>query len=120
MRDEAVAYFASKPLVVNFHVYGRNGVMGGLEPRRNSIAHELGLVIDVVAGDQDLAYAACHQISGALLHRHYPGQFNTSGNLAFPYSPSEFKAGPVYEFSAYHLMRVDTATEFFPLTFEDL
>jgi hypothetical protein len=104
---------------VRFHVYGRDGVMQELE-RRRSVPHELGIVIDVVGDSQDLAYGACHQVSGALLHYHHPGQLNTSGNLAFPYSPSEFKAGPVFEFTAYHLMKVEAATDLFPITFEDL
>jgi hypothetical protein len=119
-RERTLAYFAPEKLRIGFHVYGRDGVMQRLEPARNSLSHELGLVIDVVADDQDLAHGACHQLSGSLLHLHYPGQFNTSGNLAFPYSPSELDAGPVYEFSAYHLMRVDSPTELFPLAFEDL
>ena len=72
----------------------------------------------VVADNMELAHAACHQISGALLHWHYPGQYNTSGNLAFPYSPSEIDAGPAYEFSAYHLMKVRSATELFPVEME--
>jgi hypothetical protein len=117
-RRNALAYFAPAELEVGFHVYGRDGVMQRLEPKRNDLSKELGLVIDVVAGSMELAHAACHQISGALLHYHYPGQFNTSGNLAFPYSPSELDAGPAYAFSAYHLMKVRSATELFPVHME--
>lgn len=119
-RTKTLAYFAPAKLQIGYHVYGRNGVMQHMERPRNSLSHELGLVIDTVAPDQDLAHAACHHLSGSLLHTHFPGQFNTSGNLAFPYSPSELDAGPVYEFSAYHLMRVITPTELFPVSYEDL
>lgn len=120
VRAKAESYFAPEPLRVVFHVYGRDGVMRALEPTREIRSHELGLVIEVVARDQELAHGACHFVSGSLLHYSYPGQFNTAGNLAFPYSPSEIDAGPVYEFSAYHLMKVDSATECFPVHFEDL
>jgi hypothetical protein len=120
VRAKAIGYFAPAPIDVRFHVYGRDGVMQEMEQRRNGVPHELGIVIDVVGDSQDLAYGACHQVSGALLHYHHPGQLNTSGNLAFPYSPSEFKAGPVFEFSAYHLMKVEAATDLFPIAFEDL
>jgi len=119
-RRNAIEYFAPADLKIGFHVYGRDGVMQRLEPKRNEVARELGLTIDVVADNMELAHAACHQISGSLLHWHYPGQYNTSGNLAFPYSPSEIDAGPAYEFSAYHLMKVKSATELFPVHMETL
>ena len=118
VKRNAYAYFAPEPLKIHFHVYGRDGVMQALEPRRKELSKELGLTIDVVADSMELAHAACHQISGSLLHLHYPGIFNTSGNLAFLYSPSEIDAGAAYEFSAYHLMKVDSATEMFPITHE--
>ena len=108
-------YFAPAPIQVGFHVYGRDGVMRGLEPSRRVGSHELGLVMEVVAADQELAHAACHQLSGNLLHVHYDGQINTSGNLAFPYSPSEMDAGPAYVFSAYHLMKAKSPLECFPI-----
>ena len=117
-RRNALGYFAPAALRIGFHVYGRDGVMQRLEPARAGASHELGIVIEVVADSRELAHAACHQISGSLLHWHYPGQYNTAGNLAFPYSPSEVDAGPAYEFSAYHLMKVRSATELFPVHME--
>jgi acyclic terpene utilization AtuA family protein len=119
-KRNAEAYFAPAELQIGFHVYGRDGVMRRLEPARRQLPHELGLVIEVVAGDPELAHGACHQISGALLHWHYPGQYNTSGNLAFPYSPSELDAGLAYEFSVYHLMKAKSPRELFPMHMEML
>lgn len=113
------AYFAPEKLTITFHLYGRNGVMKELE-REAPSGHELGLLIDVVAENQDVAHAACHYISGGLLHYHYPEVINPSGNLAFPYSPSDIDTGPHYEFSAYHLMKVTSPTELFPVHFEEL
>ena len=115
----ALTYFDAPDLDVQFHVYGRDGVMRGLEPVRQSASHELGLVIEAVAHEQALAHAAAHFISGTLLHVSYPGQYNTAGNLAFPYSPSEVDAGPVYEFSAYHLLKTISPTALFPIHYED-
>ena len=74
--------------------------------------------MDVTADTQELAHDACHYLSGHLLHLAYPGQLNTSGNLAFPYSPSDIDAGAVYEFSIYHLMQTESPTELFPMAFE--
>ena len=104
---------------LGYHVYGRDGVMGRLEPQTAITSQEIGLVIETIADDQALARGACHHASGGLLHLSYEGQFNTSGNLAFLYSPSEIDAGPAYEFSIYHLMKVRSPTELFPLHLED-
>lgn len=119
LKARALAYFAPDPIAVQFHVYGRDGVMKELE-QEHTLAREVGLVIEATAATQELAHAACHQISGAMLHHHYEGIINPSGNLAFPYSPSDLDIGPVYEFSAYHLMKVESPTELYPVTFEDL
>jgi hypothetical protein len=111
-------YFTGQDFDVTFHVYGRDGVMKGMESRRGAPAHELGVVMEIMAPRQDLAHAICHKLSSDLLHAHFEGQKNTSGNLAFLYSPSDVDVGEAYAFSAYHLMKVRSATEFFPINYE--
>jgi hypothetical protein len=101
------------------HVYGRDGVMRGLEPRRQ-VAHEVGLVIEAVADEQALAHSIAHNLAGTLLHLDYPGQYNNAGNLAFPFSPAEIDAGPVFEFSIYHLARVGDPLAAFPVEYLDI
>lgn len=98
-----------------FRVYGKNGVMGELEPDKEIKSHELGIVIEVVARTQELANTICSFTRSSMLHYGYPGRVATAGNLAFPYSPSDFKAGEVYEFNLHHLLRVDDPLEFFPV-----
>lgn len=120
-RRRTVEHFAPDRVTPSFRVYGRDGVMGGLEPRRlQSASHELGLLMDVTASTQELAHAACHFLSGHLLHVAWPGQMNTSGNLAFPYSPSDIDTGAVYEFTVYHLMTAESPTELFPVHHADV
>lgn len=93
---------------LNFTVYGRDGVMGKLEPTPDtSHCHELGIIIEAVAETQALADTVCATARSTMLHYGYPGRIATAGNLAFPFSPSDFHAGPVYEFSLYHLLKTD-------------
>ena len=102
-------------------VYGRDGVMGELEPQKTITAHELCLVIEAVAQTQALADTICGFARATLLHFGYPGRISTAGNLAFPYSPSDFKVGQVYEFSLYHLLEVDDPrTLFAPIQLSEL
>jgi hypothetical protein len=85
-----------------FHVYGKDAVMGKLEPEKNRVAHELGLVIEVIAGDQEEANAVCSYVRSTLLHYGYPGRISTAGNLALLYSPSDIPCGDVFAFSIYN------------------
>lgn len=98
-----------------FHIYGKNGVMGELEPNREIFSHELGIVIEAVAQTQELANTICSFARSTMLHYGYPERISTAGNLAFLYSPSDLKAGEVYNFSIYHLMRLDDPCSLFPM-----
>ncbi len=100
--------------------YGKDGVMGELEPIRNATPHELGLVIEAVAGHQETANTVCSLARSMMLHYGYEGRIATGGNLAFPYSPSDISCGPVYEFSMYHLMEIDDAPTLFPVIVEEV
>ena len=97
---------------IHFHVYGKDGVMGALEPERRIRSHELGIVIEAVAPTQEEADALCSLTRSTLLHYGYPGRISTAGNLALPFSPSDARMGEVYEFSVYHLMPVAGPTDF--------
>lgn len=114
VRDRVLAGRGSGATVL-FHVYGRNAVMGALEPRRDHASHELGIVIEVVHGDQAEADAVCSLVRSTLLHFGYPGRISTAGNLALLYSPSDVSCGEVYQFSVYHLLRVDDPCALFPV-----
>lgn len=103
-----------------FRVYGRDGVMGALEPERNNVPHEIGIVIEAVADSQEQANTICSFARSTMLHFGYPGRVSTAGNLAFPYSPSDFKAGEVYEFSLYHLLKLDDPVAAFPFEMFEL
>jgi len=98
-----------------FHVYGKNAVMGALEPEKDSLPCELGLVMEVIAGNQRQANDVCSYVRSTLLHFGYPGRISTAGNLALLYSPSDIPCGKVYVFNIYHLMEVDDPRSLFPI-----
>jgi hypothetical protein len=104
---------------VHFHVYGRDGVMGPTEPVKKTASHELGIVIESVSPTQEEADTLTSVTRSTLLHYGYPGRIATAGNLAFPFSPSDIRAGEVYEFSIYHLLDTDDPAGF-PLEVVDV
>ncbi|TFG82845.1 MAG: acyclic terpene utilization AtuA family protein, partial [Erysipelotrichales bacterium] len=91
---------------LNFKIYGKNGVMGDLEPIQKITSHEICIVIDAVAKTQEVANTVCGFARSTMLHYGYNGRIATAGNLAFPYSPSDFKVGAVYNFCLYHLIAI--------------
>ncbi|MBM7624685.1 acyclic terpene utilization AtuA family protein [Sporohalobacter salinus] len=103
-----------------FRIYGKDGVMGDLEPEDEIMSHEVGIVIEVVAKTQELANTICSFARSTMLHYGYPGRVATAGNLAFPYSPSDLKAGEVYEFNLHHLITVDDPCALFPMELEEV
>ncbi|GHV50967.1 3-methylaspartate ammonia-lyase [Spirochaetia bacterium] len=106
---------------LRFNIYGRDGVMGDLEPTPDtSRAHELGIIIEAIAASQEQADTICAFARSTMLHYGYEGRRSTAGNLAFPYSPSDFHAGEVYVFSVYHLLRTPDPAALFPIEYFNL
>ncbi len=122
VRERAESRFrlSGKGVHLNFSVYGRNAVMGGLEPGTGTNPHEVGLLIDVVAPDQELATGVAMFVRGTLQHASYPGIMNTAGNMAYPFSPFGLPVGPAYRFAVYHLMPLADPCECFPMTLEEV
>ena len=111
---------ADFPYRLDFIVYGKNGVMGPLEPVAQTQSHELGIVIDAVADTQENASAVCAVARSTLLHYGYRGRIATAGNLAFPFSPSDIKVGAIYVFSVYGLLRSEQPLGLFPRSYETI
>jgi hypothetical protein len=113
------AYFKEIPksdYKINFYNYGKNGVMGEKEPERFR-GYEIGLLMEVLAKDQELANTICAALRSTLLHYPYEGRKSTAGNLAFPFAPSDVEFGAVYEFSVYHLIEVKDGLELFRIEY---
>ena len=105
---------------LDFIVYGKNGVMGALEPQKEITSHEVGIVIDVVADTQEHSAAVCSVARSTMLHYGYPGRIATAGNLAFPFSPSDIKVGAIYVFSVYALLHPEDPETLFTPVYEEV
>jgi hypothetical protein len=105
---------------LRYRLYGRDGVMGELEPSPPQEPQELGVVMEVIARTQEIADTVGALLRSATLHIGYSGRMATAGNLAFPYSPAEFPAPPAYEFRVYHLLDVDDPLALFPISYESV
>jgi len=93
---------------VKFRAYGRDGVMGAREPKRNAPAHELGIVVDAIGETQDIASAVARRIGAVAGHVNYEGRLTRSGNTANPFSGGPLAGGPVFEWSIWHILQPDS------------
>ena len=109
--------FGITEFFLDFKLYGKNGVMGMFKEIKTESGSELGIIIEAVAEKQEIANTICSFARSTMLHFGYEGRISTAGNLAFPFSPSDFKVGEVYEFSLYHLMKVNDPAELFPISY---
>lgn len=104
----------SKEYSLRFLRYGRDAVLGERETAAD-LPHEMGIVIEAVAPTQDYADTVLGLARSTALHQAFEGRKTTAGNLAFPFSPSDFRGGPVFEFAVYHLMKTDKEDVLFPV-----
>jgi hypothetical protein len=120
-QERAESRFGMKAqgISLRFRAYGRDAVMGPLEPG-GPPPREIGLMIDAVAPTQELATAVAMYSRGHLQHASYPGILTTAGNMAYPFSPFGIPVGPAYRFSVYHLMPLKDPCEVFPMTIEEV
>lgn len=81
----------------------------------DEIAGEVGIVMEVVAKDKELAKTIMAFTRSTLLHIDYKGRKSTAGNLAILFSPSDFDGGKVYEFSVHHLIEVTSEEEVYKI-----
>lgn len=103
-----------------YRIYGKDGVMGAWEPVQEIRSHELGILVEVVARTQEVASAVLAIARTNTLHVDFPGRLCKEGNMAFPFSPSDIEAPPLYRFSVFHVVEPDDPLEMFPIESETL
>lgn len=103
--------------MLNFRIYGRNGVMGAREPIK-AIPHEVGVIFEAVAPSQDLANIIVSTAQYVALHNPVPEWGGMVSNLALPRSLTVIPVGPAYRFSMNHVVEPASPMEMFRTDFE--
>ena len=106
---------------INYRIYGRDGVMGILEPMRASPAgYEVGVLITITAPTQELANKIATFVSHVSAHLPVPDYQGIISSIAYPFSPPEIPRGAVYRFSVNHVVIPDDPYEMFRTEFVDV
>jgi len=119
-REVAVLGIGAEEYKLAIHVYGKSGTMGSREPVKDAQPHEIGILAEVMADDEEISKAVMAKARLALLHSDFQGRKCISGNLAIPFSPSDIPVGPTYEFNMWHIMEINDPLEPFSIDLVDV
>jgi hypothetical protein len=101
-------------------VYGRDGVMGELEPTPRFEGHEAFVLWDVIAPTQEQAHTVATSLGHMALHNPIPRWSGLISAVAFPFAPAEIDRGPVFAFSLDHVAVPHSPHELFRTIIEDV
>jgi hypothetical protein len=117
---ERVLLLSPADWTLSVHVYGRNAVMGTLEPNLSEMPHEVGLVVEATAATQELATKAAQLARQPFLHHGAPEWTSGTTSFACLHNPAHIDRGAVYRFNLNHVAVPRTKTEMFRTEFVQL
>ncbi len=103
-----------------FHIYGRDGVMGSLEPNRTEVPKEVGIVFEATALTQQLATTIAELSRQPLLHYPIAEWSGATTSFACLHNPAHIERGAVYQFNLNHVVLPRSAQEMFRTTFVEI
>jgi hypothetical protein len=111
-KDQVEERFAGKEYHLSFRVFGKNGVMGDLEPIKETKSHELLVVVEGVAPTDAAAEEVTLIGTRQIFYARLPDVKGTAGTAAFILD-EVIKVSPAYEWTMNHVVTVDDPMELF-------
>ncbi len=118
--EQTLALADQQDISLNWIVYGRDGVMGEMEPERDHVGHEVGILAQVLAPSQEVAHDVAALLEARMIGFSYSGAKTRTANVAFPFSPLVNDTGAVYRFSVLHVAELahdSELTSLFPIDY---
>jgi hypothetical protein len=112
-RQQAREKFGERGYQLVYTVYGRDGVMGAMEPHRRTPAHELCVVVQGIAPTREMAEEVCMIGTRQMFYARLPDVKGTAGSVAFLLD-EVMPASPAYRWTLNHTVGVDDPLELFP------
>jgi hypothetical protein len=105
---------------IRFHVYGRDAVMGSLEPDRAELAKEVGIVFEATASTQQLATTIAELSRQPLLHTPIAEWSGSTTSFACLHNPAHIERGAIYRFNLNHVVLPRSPKEMFRTTLVEI
>jgi hypothetical protein len=112
-RDKVRERFGNAGYELHYTVYGRDGIMGELEPMRDRPAHELCILVQGVAPTAEMAEEACMIGTRQMFYARLPEVKGSAGSVAFALD-EVLRASPACRWTLNHTLRCDDPLELFP------
>lgn len=106
--------FSGKDYQLFYKIYGKNGVMGELEPIKKIKSHELCIIVEGVAPTREMAEEVTLIGSRQIFYARLPEVKGTAGTAAFIID-GVLPAPPAYRWTINHVMPVDDPLELFKI-----
>jgi hypothetical protein len=112
-RRQAAERFGPAGYELHHTVYGRNAILGELEPLKGSPSHEICVVVQAIAPTRELAEEVCMTGTRQMFYARLPAVKGTAGGVAFLLD-EVMPASPAYRWTVNHTVRLDDPLELFP------
>jgi hypothetical protein len=104
--------FGERGYELYYTVYGRNGVMGELEPFKDRPAHELCILVQGVAPSAEMAEEVCMTGTRQMFYARLPDVKGSAGGVAFALD-EVLRASPAHRWTLNHTLRCEHPMELF-------
>lgn len=112
-RDQVRDSFGPDGWELHYNVFGRDGIMGEMEPLRDRPAHELLIVVQGVAPTLEMAEAVAMTGTRQLFYARLPDVKGTAGGVSFVFD-EVLPASPAHRWTVNHTMAIAEPLEIFP------
>ena len=113
-KDQVKEKFSDSEYELYYHVYGKNGVMGEMEPLKNVRSHELCVVVQGIAPTKEMAEEVCMTGTRQMFYARLPQVKGTAGGVAFLLD-EVLPASPAYRWTLNHTVATEHPLELFPV-----
>ncbi|HEY2189588.1 MAG TPA: acyclic terpene utilization AtuA family protein [Caldimonas sp.] len=118
-RAKVAERFGTTGYDLHYKVYGRDGVMGDLEPLRDRPGHELFILVQGVAPTREMAEEVTLTGVRQMFYARLPDVKGTAGSVSFPLD-EVLAASPAYRWTLNHTVAVADGLELFPTHLVDV
>ena len=112
-RQQTRERFGDEGWELHYNVFGRNGVMGDMEPLKDRPGHELCIVVQGVAPTAEMAEEVTMTGTRQLFYARLPDVKGTAGGVSFVLD-EVLRASPAYRWTVNHTMPAADPLALFP------
>lgn len=113
-KDQVEETFSGQEYFIDFKIFGKNGVMGDLEPIKEISSHELCVIVEGIAPSREVAEEVTLMGTRQIFYARLPEVKGTAGTASFVVD-EVLRSTASYQWTMNHVIPVDDPMELFKL-----